>query len=140
MYCPKCGGQNSDDLAYCRECGENLKIISQVMKGHAPVAIASKLDSIIENKDERLRWNAVWFGISGVSYAIVAYFASVLEPSISGLLMVISAVMALLLMLYSGQTYLSYRRALELRAVPIDAHDPKTLTTIGAENENVIVG
>src|SRR5258708_3979872 len=70
MYCPKCGGQNSDDLAYCRECGENLKIISQVMKKHLPVALVSKLDAAIERKNERFRRNYIWHGLVGVGFTV----------------------------------------------------------------------
>src|SRR5437868_15145073 len=111
MYCPKCGGQNSDDLAYCRECGENLKIISQVMKGHTPVALASKIDSIIENKDERLRRDAVFFGIFGVIAAIWAYFAVAFGLSSSWIENVLTVGFPPFFLLVAGLNYLAFRRS-----------------------------
>lgn len=114
MYCPKCGGQNSDDLAYCRECGENLKIISQVMKGHSPVALVSKLDAAIEQKNERLRRDAIYYIVLGLVYTVCtrSFFLSTGEP----LFWIFSAyVFPAIVFVSSGWKYLAYRRSLELK-------------------------
>jgi len=60
MFCPNCGGQNQDDLVvYCRECGENLQVVSQAMKGHLSVALVTRIDAVIEKRNERLRRDAI---------------------------------------------------------------------------------
>lgn len=71
MYCPKCGESNSDETRFCRSCGENLKVISQVMTRRLPVALASKLDAYIERKNERLRRDGIGSAVIGICFALL---------------------------------------------------------------------
>jgi hypothetical protein len=66
MYCPKCAAPNSDDVRFCRVCGENLTVIAQAMSRHLPVMLVSKLDDYLERKHERLRRDSVLTGLSGL--------------------------------------------------------------------------
>src|SRR5438093_7368037 len=119
MYCPKCGEQNSDDLAYCRKCGEDLKIISQVMKGHAPVAIASKLDAVFQRKNERLRREAIWWTGTGLIAAIWTLVSGSLISHGSELFQIVSSIAIPIFFFYLGAgNYLAYRRSLELNGGP----------------------
>ncbi len=36
MFCPKCGIQNADNVAYCRNCGANLSDVMAVIEGKLP--------------------------------------------------------------------------------------------------------
>lgn len=76
MYCPKCSTQNQDDLAYCRGCGENLLVISQALKKHLSIALVSKLDAVIEKKNELFRRDAILNGLMGAAFL----FSTVLAP------------------------------------------------------------
>src|SRR5258707_10937639 len=66
MYCPKCAAPNSDQVKFCRQCGENLSIVAQAMSKHLPVRLVSKLDNYLERKHERLRRDSILTGLSGL--------------------------------------------------------------------------
>jgi hypothetical protein len=66
MFCPKCAAPNSDDVKFCRVCGENLTVVAQAMAKHFPLTLVSKLDSYLERKHERLRRDSVVAGLSGL--------------------------------------------------------------------------
>lgn len=119
MFCPACGIQNSDDLAYCRGCGENLKAISQVMKGHAPLTIASKIDELIEKKHERFRRDGILVGIFAIITTIWTLVSgSLLLSSINPWIQAISAfIVPGGLWLFSGWNLLLFRRSLELKGL-----------------------
>ncbi|MEP6847942.1 MAG: zinc ribbon domain-containing protein [Acidobacteriota bacterium] len=114
MFCPKCGGPNQDELLYCRECGENLQVVSQAMKGHLSVAVVSKIDAVIEKKEERLRRDAFLNALMGVAFL----FAGLFNLSIGASLLVLNFVWLLLGVFALGTAvwkFLGYRRSLELR-------------------------
>lgn len=128
MYCPKCGGQNSDDLAYCRECGENLKIISQVMKGHAPITLVSKLDAAIDRKNERLRRDSVYWGISGVILTVGTWIdRSIFLSSWDEVYVWLFVTFIASCFLESGWKYLAYRRSLELAKRSAGSYESSTI-------------
>ena len=66
MYCPQCAAPNSDDVRFCRVCGENLTVIAQAMSRHLPLMWVSKLDDYLEQKHERLRRDSMLTGLSGL--------------------------------------------------------------------------
>jgi len=115
MFCPKCGSQNQDNLSFCRECGEDLKIVSQAMKKNSPVALVSKLDAVIERKNERFRRNAIFLGFAGGTFAIGAIFQALFLTSTSGV-MIALPIFAPLFLLFSAWYVLVYLRSLELPA------------------------
>ena len=77
MFCPNCGTENQEDIAYCRSCGDDLKIISQAMKKHLPLALVSKLDGFIEQKYERLRRDAILSALTGIVLLVSTIFLPV---------------------------------------------------------------
>ena len=66
MYCPKCAAPNSNNVKFCRVCGENLTVVAQAMSKHLPVTLVSKLDNYLERKHERLRRDSILTGLSGL--------------------------------------------------------------------------
>jgi hypothetical protein len=54
MYCPKCAATVSDDQKYCRSCGLDLQIISQVFSIESR-AIESTESEAARGRKERLR-------------------------------------------------------------------------------------
>ncbi len=121
MYCPKCGAQNQEDLAYCRECGENLKIISQVMKKHLPIALVSKLDAVIERKNERLRRDAILCALMGTIVILAVTITSGKNAFFSSVLGIYTFLtIGIFTLVQSGWYFLAYRRSLELRKISSD--------------------
>src|SRR5438876_4134616 len=67
MFCPKCGTQNADTNKYCRNCRENLKVVSLAMKRRLPVVLASKVDEVLDRKSERFRRDSIYNALAGAS-------------------------------------------------------------------------
>jgi len=111
MFCPNCGTENLEEMAYCRSCGDDLKIISQAMKKNLAVAIVSKLDAVIENESERLRRDAIFAGFGGVIGTILVIFLSSSIGSVETIVIIIFAALFLLSGIWS---YLLYSRMREL--------------------------
>src|SRR5712664_1613461 len=66
MYCPKCAEPNSEEVRFCRACGENLTVIAQAMSKHMPMMLISRLDEYLARKNERLRRDGIMTGLSGL--------------------------------------------------------------------------
>lgn len=113
MYCPKCGAANQEDLAYCRECGDNLQILSQAIKKHSPVALISKLDAAIENKNERLRREGLLGALNGAVLLTLAVFTP-FDGNPFSFLNVIMFAVSLYTLVASGWYLLAYHRSQEL--------------------------
>ena len=71
MYCPRCGTRNKEEMKYCRACGENLRAISEVMKSHLPVMLASRLDAYLERRNELIRRDGIVSAGSGAVFLLM---------------------------------------------------------------------
>jgi len=57
MFCPKCGAQNLEDTSFCRQCGEDLSLVSKAMAKQLPLVIADKIDGALKrNPTIQLEW------------------------------------------------------------------------------------
>ena len=141
MFCPKCGSLNQDELAFCRECGENLSVVSQAMKGHLSVALAARIDAVIEKKNERFRRDAVLGGLIG-SAVLFSGILGFLESNELFFVKLLSIVAGVYVYLSSVWNFLAFRRSLELitkqpktpadqdeRALPATSPAPEVLAT-----------
>jgi len=116
MFCPNCGGQNQDDLVvYCRECGENLQVVSQAMKGHLSVALVTRIDAVIEKRNERLRRDAILGALTGSAF-LFSGILGLLEGNALLFLKVLSVVAGVFAYLLSVWKLLGFRRSVELKA------------------------
>lgn len=139
MYCPKCGASNRDDLAFCRECGENLQVISQVLKKHLPFSLLSKIDSAIERKDERLRRDSILNTAVGAALLISTIFAP-FGANFFDFLNIAVFLFGVFSVSYGGWQFLTYRRSLELASASRNlAVEDQTASIELFHDENVAV-
>ena len=143
MYCPKCGTENAETNKFCRACRENLKVVSQAMKRHLPLVLTSRLDQILDSRNERFRRDSV------LSFLIVLIFL-VAKLSGSGAFGNSNLIFILIspIFLFGAWSYLAYRRSLApdfdwgtssdemTNAEPIDKSGLVTLKIIGDDAEN----
>jgi hypothetical protein len=53
MYCPRCGIENpTEDVKFCRGCGEDLRLTSQALQGHIGWSsfLAGRLDQLLSSR------------------------------------------------------------------------------------------
>jgi hypothetical protein len=137
MYCPKCATENQEDLAYCRSCGEDLKIISQAMKKHLSLTLMSKLDAAIEKKDERLRRESISAALMGTVFLFLAIF-SPMGGNLYGFLNIFIFALGIFSVFNSGFNFLAYRRSLEIKTKRSNLlFDSESLTPDISENGNL---
>jgi hypothetical protein len=105
MYCPKCGTENAETNKYCRACRENLGVISQAMKRRLPVMIASRLDQMLDSRNERFRRNGILYLLMGGSFLVAK-----LSGSFTGLETLWG--ISIFYILLGAWEYLAYRRSL----------------------------
>jgi hypothetical protein len=74
MYCPQCGLENSDDLKFCRGCGENLKVISHAMARRLPAFLVRKMDAYIESKNRGLRRQSIGNAVLGSLFIFLGLY------------------------------------------------------------------
>ena len=110
MYCPKCAVQNSEDVKFCRSCGENLTIIAQAMSRHLPVTLVGKLDEYVGRKNERMRRDGILTGFSGVFLLVSGIWQLLSNPS-AWLPAVFMFVGALIMLMLSMWDMLAYKRS-----------------------------
>lgn len=75
MFCPKCGRRNEDEHKYCRDCGENLKLLSKAMERRWRKWLNRALDPYIRNQNRKLAESArsfrrliwIWLGLIAAS-------------------------------------------------------------------------
>jgi ribosomal protein L40E len=57
MFCPKCGAQNPEDTSFCRQCGEDLSLVSKAMAKQLPLVIADKIEGALRRSPTiQLEW------------------------------------------------------------------------------------
>lgn len=110
MFCPKCGTQNQEANKYCRQCRENLQVISLAMKRSLPVVLASKIDTSLNENSERFRRDAFLNGAVGILSLVGVAFA---VWSRSSLLFLIP--ITLMCFGLSGWSYLAYKHSLTIK-------------------------
>lgn len=110
MYCPRCGTQNDDPMKYCRACGENLSVISLVLTKHLPAKLITKLDNYLEWKNERLRRDSIFSGVSGAVFLFLSIYHLVSEGV--SFTVIFTFICACTLFFWSIWYYLVYQRSL----------------------------
>jgi hypothetical protein len=112
MYCPKCGTQN-DDAKFCRGCGENLKVISQVMSRRLPLILASKMDAYFERKNERFRRDSILGAVIGSLWLL---FGIKILITGGGSLPGFHIIVGCVVLLWSFWQHMVYKRTLFIRS------------------------
>ncbi len=111
MYCPNCAEPNSDDVKYCRACGQNLSVIAIAMKRRFPTALLNKLDAYLEHKNERLRRDSILGAICGSVFLFLSIYHLLKGEGLS-FNVVFTFIFACLTFLWSAWDYLVYQRSL----------------------------
>jgi len=114
MYCPKCAEPNSEEVKYCRACGENLTVIAQAMSKHMPIMLISKLDEYLARKNERLRRDGIVTGLAGL-FLLISGIWQVASNAGASLPAVFMFAGALIMFMMSLWDILAYRRSLSQR-------------------------
>ena len=109
MYCPKCGSLNQDSAEFCRSCGDDIRIISQVLKQHLPVRLIGMLDAAIDKRYERFRRDAILSSVLGLASLVAAAALPWPEDRVAFLAVGIFALLS------SSWSWLSYRRSLTFK-------------------------
>jgi hypothetical protein len=115
MYCPNCAEPNSDDVKYCRACGQNLSVIAIAMKRRFPTALLDKLDAYLERKNERLRRDSIVAAMGGSIFLFLTIY-HLLKGEGFSFNVVFTFVFACLMFLWSAWDYLVYQRSLSKEA------------------------
>jgi zinc-ribbon domain len=111
MYCPNCAEANTDDVKYCRACGENLRVVAIAMKRRFPTALLDKIDAYLERKNERLKRDSIVAAVSGLVFLFLSLYHLLKGEGLS-FNVVFTFVSACLMFFWSAWDYLVYQRSL----------------------------
>lgn len=118
MFCPNCGTEATGSRKFCRACGMNLDLISQVMSGHIPVMPlgepapkGSLFDLNDRSKTTRLGFLSLWGGIMlAALIGIIGGALSNLDNEVGGFVASLAGIGGLIFMI--GMGLLIYSRFL----------------------------
>jgi len=132
MYCPNCAEPNSDDVKYCRACGQNLSVIAIAMKRRFPTALLDKLDAYLERKNERMRRDSIVAAISGSIFLFLSIYHLSKGEGLS-FNVIFTFIFAILMFLWSVWDYLVYQRSLSKEESRQQLASVKTTSEIPVE-------
>ena len=115
MFCPHCAAKNDDDVKFCRGCGENLILVNQVMKGHVPIALIGKIDTVLDTGYERLRRDAIlwflWAVVWSILFVVKLNWRVLTYPEGLAFVFIVALIPAALMYTLAGWNFLLFRRA-----------------------------
>ena len=132
MYCPNCAEPNSDDVKYCRACGQNLSVIAIAMKRRFPTALLDRLDSYLERKNERMRRDSIVAAVGGSVFLFLSLYHLLKGEGLS-FNVIFTFTFACLMFLWSVWDYLVYQRSLSREADREHRASGKTTSEIPVE-------
>jgi hypothetical protein len=133
MYCPKCGVQNVDNIKYCRSCGDSLTIVSQAMKRHLPVFLASKLDAHIARKNERMRRDGVLCTVSGTIFLVFGIKALLLGAGLGSSTVLVNFILCFIFYLQGAWDLVAFKRSREIDQASPNRLQPKITGELSSE-------
>ena len=132
MYCPNCAEPNSDDVKYCRACGQNLSVIAIAMKRRFPTALLDRLDAYLERKNERMRRDSIVGAMCGGMFLLLSVYHLLKGEGLS-FNVVFLFIFACFMYIWSVWDYLVYQRSLSKEARTQRLAPGKTTSEIPAE-------
>ena len=80
LYCPRCAEANENAVKFCRQCGEDLEVVSQAMTRRLPAFITNRLDTYIEEKNRTIRSTIRYHASLGFMFLLVGIILILFEP------------------------------------------------------------
>lgn len=70
MYCPKCGTKNPDNGKFCRTCGTDLNVVSDVLTGKLD---KNKLKPLVDKRGKPISWESALSTLfTGIAFVAVS--------------------------------------------------------------------
>lgn len=78
MFCPKCGSETTADVKFCRMCGTDVGLVSQVLTGQLPVQQAQGRAT---RESAQLVSKAITSSFTGLGFVAVALCILMFAPA-----------------------------------------------------------